>query len=361
MNFFVDDDIRKAETLPSSFYRHQSVFEELKHKVFLKNWLWIGDQSMLAGSIKQRPITFLENFIDEPILLSVDKDHELKCLSNICTHRANILVHHPDSKSKITCGYHGRRFDLGGKMEFMPEFEEVENFPRECDHLKVFPLINWQGHFFVGLSPNGDFNKILNKMEERIGFLPLEQFKHDSKYSKEYIVGAHWALYCDNYLEGFHIPFVHPDLNQALDYGEYKTEIYDHLTLQIGYSDTSKDCFVLPPNHPDYGKNVAAFYYWIFPNMMFNFYPWGLSINIVKPISTNKTKVQFISYVYDESKINEGAGSQIDKVEREDEFVVENVHRGLQSTFYERGRFSVKREKGVHYFQWLLAKYLNEK
>ncbi len=51
--------------------------------------------------------------------------------------------------------------------------------------------------------------------------------------------------------------------------------------------------FDLPEGHVDYGKNVAAYYYWVFPNMMFNFYPWGLSINIVKPIDLNRTKVSF--------------------------------------------------------------------
>ena len=115
----------------------------------------------------------------------------------------------------------------------------------------------------------------------------------------------------------------------------------------------------MPEGHLDYGKNVAAYYYWVFPNMMFNFYPWGLSINIVKPIHLNKTKVSFITYVYDESKINTGAGALLDKVEREDEFVVEGVHKGLQSKFYTSGRFSPTREKGVHHFHGLLAKYLN--
>ena len=86
-------------------------------------------------------------------------------------------------------------------------------------------------------------------------------------------------------LEGFHIPFVHKDLNEVLDYNIYKTEVYDHCNLQIGYSEDDTDVFNLPKDHLDYGKNVAAYYYWVFPNMMFNFYPWGLSINIVKPIS----------------------------------------------------------------------------
>ena len=94
--------------------------------------------------------------------------------------------------------------------------------------------------------------------------------------------------------------------------------------------------------------------------MMFNFYPWGLSINIVKPIGIDKTKVSFITYVYDETKLNIGAGALLDKVEQEDEFVVEGVHRGLKSRYYKAGRFSPTREQGVHHFHLLLARYMNK-
>jgi choline monooxygenase len=105
---------------------------------------------------------------------------------------------------------------------------------------------------------------------------------------------------------------------------------------------------------------VAAYYYWVFPNMMFNFYPWGLSLNLVKPISDSLTKVSFRSYVYDETKLNRGAGNQLQKVEEEDEFVVENVHNGLRSSFYKAGRFSPTREEGVHHFHKLISKFMNQ-
>ena len=94
--------------------------------------------------------------------------------------------------------------------------------------------------------------------------------------------------------------------------------------------------------------------------MMFNFYPWGLSVNIVKPISINRTKVSFLTYVYDTSKLHKGAGNDIDKVEREDEFIVENESKGIQSSFYQSGRFSPTREKGVHHFQRLIAEFLDK-
>ena len=118
------------------------------------------------------------------------------------------------------------------------------------------------------------------------------------------------------------------------------------------------DCFIFPKNHVDYGKNIAAYYFWIFPNMMFNFYPWGLSINIVKPINLKLTEIEFRSYVFDKTKLNKGASGDLGKVEKEDEFVVQNVQKGINSSFYKSGRYSATKEKGVHHFHHLMSKLL---
>ena len=241
----------------------------------------------------------------------------------------------------------------------MPEFDQTKNFPSENDNLHSFPIEEWGPFLFTGMDPEFEFKSVLDVMDERIGFLPLDQFSFDANLSKDYLVNCHWALYCDNYLEGFHIPFVHEGLNKVLDYSNYQTVLYDHCNLQIGFSDESNEVFDFPKDHIDYGKNIAAYYYWLFPNMMFNFYPWGLSINVVKPLSINKTKVSFLTYVFDDSKLHKGAGNDIDKVEREDEFIVENVNKGIQSSFYKSGRYSPTREQGVHHFHRLLAQFLN--
>jgi|TARA_B110000467_G_scaffold146639_1_gene151019 choline monooxygenase len=355
----IDPDITKAETLPSFFYKDPAVFELLKKKIFLKSWQWVGDDNLVKETNSVYPLLILEDYLNEPIVLSKAKDGSINCMTNVCTHRGNILVIEPGKAKKITCMYHGRRFDDMGKFEYMPEFSKAKNFPRPCDDLHTFPLVKWGKLLFAGLNPTFDFQKVINKINERVGFLPIDEFLPDSSLSKDFTINAHWALYCDNYLEGFHIPFVHKDLNEVLDYDVYKTEIYDHCNLQIGYSEDDSDVFNLPEGHIDFGKNVAAYYYWVFPNMMFNFYPWGLSINIVKPISDSLTKISFRSYVLDESKLNRGAGNQLQKVEEEDEFVVENVHNGLRSSFYKAGRFSPTKEQGVHHFHRLISEFLN--
>ncbi len=358
--YHVDPDIRQAETLPSDFYRSQEVFDALIDKVFAKSWQWIGDTSEVSLDKSQVPKNFLEFGLEEPLLLTQNKG-QIFCLSNVCTHRGNILCHSAQKGRSITCAYHARRFSLMGEFQHMPEFQETENFPREEDNLHRFPMKIWGPWIFAALEDSMDFQSVLDAMDRKVGFLPLSDMKEDKSRNKDYLVNAHWALYCDNYLEGFHIPFVHEDLNIVLDYGKYKTELFDFGNVQIGYSKGGEHTFDLPEDHEDYGEAISAYYFWLFPNMMFNFYPWGCSINVVKPIALNRTKVSFISYVLDESKLDTGAGTALDKVEREDEFVVEGVFKGMNSRVYKTGRFSPKMEKGVHQFQGLLADWLGEK
>lgn len=357
--YHVDPDITKAETLPAEFYRSQEVFDRIREQVFVKTWQWVGDTDLVPLSKMAHPMVLLDGYLTEPIVLTRDEKDQIRAMSNVCTHRGNLVVQNPGTYKNLLCMYHGRRFELDGAYKSMPEFEEAKDFPRACDHLHGFDLRQWGPFLFVGLDPVFDFQTVIDKMNERVGFLPLDHYKFKKELSKDYLVNCHWALYCDNYLEGFHIPFVHADLNAVLDYGSYTTEVYPHVNLQIGYASDGSEVFDLPEGHPDYGKEVAAFYYWVFPNMMFNFYPWGLSVNVVKPINMEKTKVSFLTYLYDESRFHSGAGAMLDKVEREDEFVVEGVHRGLKSRFYNTGRFSPKREKGVHHFHSLLSEFLN--
>ena len=118
MKLFVDPDIRKASTLPSEFYTEKEYFELSKKKIFSSSWQFIGDTSEIRLQEQLVPKNFLEGFINEPMLLVRDKQDQLNCLSNVCTHRGNILVIAPCTDSQIRCRYHGRRFKLNGDFHF---------------------------------------------------------------------------------------------------------------------------------------------------------------------------------------------------------------------------------------------------
>jgi choline monooxygenase len=92
---------------------------------------------------------------------------------------------------------------------------------------------------------------------------------------------------------------------------------------------------------------------------MFNFYPWGLSLNVVTPLNAGRTRVAFHSYVWNASMRESGVGAGLHRVEMEDEEVVESVQRGVRSRLYDRGRYSERREVGTHHFHELLADFMS--
>ena len=356
--FFVEEDISKARTLNKEFYTSDAIFDECRENLFASSWQFIGDQSLVAGSGSVYPFTLLENYLDEPLVLTKDKNHRVHLLSNTCTHRGNIVVDKPCHLSNLRCKYHGRIFQLDGGFHSMPEFREVKEFPSAADDLKSLPLFNWGNWLFTSLHQLQAPELFFEDMIRRTDWMPMHEFKFRPELSRDYHVHAHWALYCENYLEGFHIPFVHAGLNAVIDFGNYTTELFPWSNLQVGIAKTDEDCFDIPSGSIDAGRKIAAYYFFVFPNMMFNFYPWGLSVNIVKPISRKETKISFLTYVCDESKYNSGAGSGLDEVEMEDEEVVENVQKGIRSRFYDHGRYSVVREQGTHHFHRMICSWM---
>lgn len=361
LDWGIDDDIRRASTLPGSAYAEPRLFELARERVFSRSWQLAADTDRVRVPGQVHPFTLLEGMLDEPLVLTRDAQDRLHCLSNVCTHRGALLCEHPGVEPALRCRYHGRRFALDGRFLSMPEFEGAEGFPSEADHLPRVPFGTWGKLVFVALDPAFPLSELVAEMDARLSFLPLSEAVFDPARSRDYLVRANWALYCDNYLEGFHIPYVHAALAGALDYGEYRTELFPYANLQLGIASGTggEDVFELPPGHPDSGHNVAAWYFWLFPNTMINIYPWGISVNVVRPLAPDRTRVSFLSYVWDPSRLDRGAGAGLDRVEREDEAVVESVQRGIRSRLYHRGRYSPTRETGPHHFHRLLTRFLN--
>ncbi len=356
----IDCDIRAAATLPARVYSDPTYFALQQQRVFTRSWQFAADSARVKTPGHVLPFTLLDGCLGEPLVITSDENAELRCMSNVCTHRGALVVEGEGHLKSLRCRYHGRRFALDGSFVSMPEFEDTRNFPTEADSLPQVALEKWGPLLFASLSPSVSFADWIAPVSERVSWMPLDEFRRDAKTSRDYLIGANWALYCDNYLEEFHIPYVHAGLAEQLDYNSYHTEVFDRGSLQMGIARPGEPVFDLPHNHPDHGKRVAAFYFWLFPNLMLNFYPWGLSANIVSPLGPARTRVSFISYVWNESLREEGVGGDLHKVEMEDEEVVESVQRGVSSRLYNRGRFSARREVGTHHFQHLLARYMNE-
>ena len=352
--FSINPNITQAETLSSEFYVNPEIFIDCKEKIFAPSWQFIT-RSSTFNNHNIYPFSFLKGYIDEPLLLIKNED-VINCYSNICTHRAHLVASQPCNINKLRCPYHGRTYTLDGSFKSMPGFEDVKNFPTERDNLQSIPTLKWNNFIFTSLNPSVDIKPVLNDIEMRLPNFPFDELTHDENNSATWEIDAHWALYCENYLEGFHVPFVHKGLAKDIDVGTYETQLLENGVLQIAEGEETIE-ILKDPRTPS--RNIYGLYYWIFPNIMLNFYSWGLSVNIIEPVSREKTRVRFLSYSIGAMAQPQQGDASLERVELEDQSVVQSVQKGIKSRYYKRGRYSPTFEQGVHHFQGLLADVLN--
>src|SRR5262249_43399830 len=256
--------------------------------------------------------------------------------------------------------YHGWSYALDGHLIGTPEFEGVQDFRREEQVLPRFPVDTWSGLVFVNLNPSA------RPLSETVGDLPellrRDLPSMDRAARKEWTIRCNWKVYVDNYLEGYHIPVVHPGLMQELDYARYRTETGGMYSVQRApLKQTAPGRLRKEKKELD----DEAQYFWIFPNLMLNVYADNFSTNLILPIGHDQTLTIFEWFFGDprDPVVRETVRQTIefsDEIQREDIAICEAVQRGLRSRTYDRGRYSVKRESGVHHFHTLLARALRE-
>ncbi len=356
----VDPDIHRARTLPSWCYTDEAFHAQVRERVFARSWQVLGHgDDLLPASDSAHPLFLLAGCLDEPLVLTRGADGGVRVLSNVCTHRGNRVLRAPCRARHLRCDYHGRTFELDGRLRSAPGFDGAEDFPGPEDDLPAVAHGTLGPLLFAALDPVCSFEDWIGGVRSRVGWALDDGLTFDEGRSRTYEVAANWALYVDNYLEGLHIPFVHAGLNAALDFGSYEVKLERYGSVQIGIASSADATLELPADAPERDKHVAAYYFWLFPNLMLNVYSWGVNVNVVAPLSARHTRVSFLAFVRDESKLDDGAGADLHRVELEDEAIVEACQSGMQSRLYRRGRYAPKHERGVHHFHRMLATSLD--
>jgi choline monooxygenase len=285
-----------------------------------------------------------------PLVETRSGDGATRVLSNVCTHRAAIVCEQESVGERLRCPYHGRQFALDGRALKAPGFGPA--FPGEADHLPEVPATEWGPLRFLSLRPRAPFPS--GALEPWFRGLRLDGLAPEPPVPYE--VPAHWALYCDNFLEGLHIPFVHPALQTAV--AHYRVETFEGGSVQIAWARKDQPALSLADDHPLAGQRIAALYVWLFPSTMVNVYPWGVSLNLVIPLGPARTRVVFQALVGEPSLRETGAGAGLHQVELEDEAVVVSQQRGIRSPLYRPGALAPA-ESAVAHFHELLARALS--
>jgi choline monooxygenase len=360
----VDDDIRRAETLPASTFTDPSFLARELETIFRTAWLCVPERGddprpldeQVAARGSRVPITIL----DRPLFVQRGWDDDtLRAFPNTCTHAWYPLVLGASRGPTLVCGQHGRRFDCTGKFVSQQGFTgDIPDFPRACDHQQSLPIQTWRRLTFLNMDPTAQtFGNLFAEIEASLAKMPMS----DERMSAEIRdVHGNWKQHAWNYLDPFHIGFVHRaphGLADAIDLGSYKTEIHDKSVLQWVYARESADGFDpawLPERfHDPKGRRVFALWWFVFPNLTLNFYPWGLSVNVYQPIPGQPERTRFVWYQFalDRDKHAERDRRWLSsQVDAEDVDALAQVSRGLKSGFAPRGRFAPEHDQAAHWF-----------
>ncbi len=346
-------ELARAKTIPSRWYLDPEMLDLEREKIFARTWQPVGH----AKTVVEPGTYFSCEIAGEPIIIARAKDGILRAFSNVCRHRASIIADGAGKAATLRCPYHNWTYALDGRLIACPEFEGVLDWETSSVALPEFRVEIWGPYVFVNQDANAPaLREVLGDIPREIETLgcPVDQLEFSER--RDYTIDCNWKVYVDNYLEGYHLPAAHPSLMRELDYQRYRVDTYRYYSSQFA---------PIRPPRPGangdrrYGSdNLTALYYWIFPNFMLNVYPDNLSANIILPLGHDRVLTIFEWFGYPGSSVKRETVAFSDEIQQEDIKICESVQRGLGSRTYDTGRFSVKRENGVHHFHLLLNEFL---
>jgi choline monooxygenase len=345
-------DLARAATIPARWYTDPVFLDAERTRVFSRTWQCVGQAAWAAAPGDY----FACDIAGEPVLVARGKDDRLRAFSNVCRHRGALLAESRGHAQVIRCPYHAWTYTLDGRLFSQPEFEGVENWDPAGICLPEYRVETWGPFVFVNLDPAAPpLAELLGAIPNEIAALGCPIDKLQFSYRRDYTIECNWKVYVDNYLEGYHLPVAHPSLFRELDYGQYRVETHRHYSSQIA---SIRAGGAGEPRRYEFADSTrTALYYWIFPNFMLNVYPDNLSSNIILPLGPDRTLTIFEWFSFG-GEVAQATIDFSDEIQQEDIRICESVQKGLQSRSYTQGRFSVKRENGVHHFHGLLYEQL---
>ena len=337
-----------ATALPARFYVDAAMPALERQAVFDRGWQLVAHVSQLRNAGDH----VVADLAGLPVIAVRGADEVIRVLHNVCRHRAGPIAQCDGLAAKaLRCRYHGWTYTLEGQLRSAPEMQDATGFDVSEIRLPQLEVQVWQGLVFaaVDAAQAPDFAAFVAGIDARLG--PDRGLEHYGRHHRVgYELACNWKVYVDNFLEGYHIPHVHPELNRMLDYRSYETITSAWHSLQ--WSALESDASL-------YG-NGDALYYWLWPNTMLNILPGRLQTNRVIPLGVDRCRVEFDSYYALDGDSNDALARRdadlefSDEVQHEDLGICEDVQRGFASGSYVPGRLNPLRESGVHHFHEML-------
>ena len=328
--------VNAAPTLPADWYVTPERYESERSSIFANAWLWFASEAEVAT-----PTAYVARaYAGWPLMVIRSADGEVRGFHNVCRHRAGPLVTDgAGSCANLVCKYHGWAYAPDGRLRSARDFGEVLD-PDEFA-LRPVRVAVWRGQVFVHLNAaNGSLYDDLGDFFAEMDDFPVEGMT--LVRSAQHDLACNWKTYADNYLEGYHIPLLHPELNRQFDAKRYRVDLGDKYCRHSA-----------PPR----GNASPVDGRWLFrwPNLAMNIYGDSMNIEVIIPTGPQSCTVAYNHFFVDpDAADNASVIALADTVMEQDRAMVEAVQPNLASGSYPGGRLSPRHENGVRQFQDLV-------
>ena len=358
--------LQTDQGLPGRYFTDPAIFALERQAVFESSWLCIG----LSADAPNRGDLFPVTVFGQPLLMVRDRD-VLRVVHNVCSHRGALLVDAPTHCGpRIVCPYHSWAYKLDGELVSTPHVGGADR--HACAGLdpgrlglRTVRCSEWAGFVFVNLSGTAPpFDEWIRPVAERFGAIRWADLRRDSALGRELDVAANWKIIVENFVESYHVPWVHKSLNTVNPMSSHYQILGGHSYLGQGGTDYQGDrvsgtSLPLMQGVADYSRYEALA---IFPNLILSPLPDVTFSILLLPDSAEYTRerVEFF-YVGEEAlqdthEAARRAGAEfIVSVNAEDVRIVESVQQGRNSPAFTGGQFAAAQEATSLQFQKMVA------
>jgi p-cumate 2,3-dioxygenase alpha subunit len=189
-----------------AFTDHE-ILQVEEERIFSRCWLYLGHESEV-----REPRSFLtREVVGKSILLTRDRDGELRAFLNACTHRgAAVCRERSGAAASFTCPYHAWTFTNTGRLTGMPGREGLAADANADGSLNLRPvprLSAFRGFIFICFDP--DAVPLVEYLKEAAGYLSYvaDQGPNGMEIvsgAQEYAIDANWKLLLENSIDGYH-------------------------------------------------------------------------------------------------------------------------------------------------------------
>lgn len=324
-----------VETLPASVYRDARLWPHERTRIFAPSWQYIGHESALT----QAGDWVADTVAGYPLIAVRGQDGVLRGFHNVCRHRAGPLTQGPAGHcdSVLTCQYHGWTYALDGRLRAARDFGPSPDFDPRAFGLYPVRVETWRGLVFAAVDAAiPDLAAWMAPVESRLKGADWSDLIVSD--IRQHHLACNWKTYVENYLEGYHVPLIHPALNAEIDATRYSVTMEGRIAIH--------EAPLRGPN-PVYDGLWA----WAWPNIGINVYGRGLMFERMSPLGFDKTRLDYIYLTPAGERVSDETMAMSDVVLAEDLWVVERVQENLNADVYVTGRLSSRHEGGVAAFQ----------